>query len=295
MFQANQLAEILEGVYAVPSWLTGVAATVLVALVAFGGVERVGAVSSRLVPLMCLLYLLMGLAVLAVQYRQVPDVLLRIVSEAFGGAAIAGGATGIAFRQVVIIGVKRAAFSNEAGLGTAALAHAAAKTREPVREGLVAMLGPFIDTIVICTITALVILTSSTPTAGEVAGVSLTGRAFSNVLGPWAEDGLVLIVALFAFTTMIGYAYYGQKCFAYLFGARRSNWYNVLYLAGLFLGASWSAGMVINLIDTAFAMMAWPNMIATLILAPKVMAITRDYLRRLDAAKGTASSEQAAT
>jgi AGCS family alanine or glycine:cation symporter len=285
MFQSNQLAEILDGVYGVPAWLTGAMATLLVALVAFGGVERIGRIAARLVPAMCLLYLLLGIASLLAQVEQVPIVLVRIFTEAFTGGAVAGGATGVAFQEVMRIGVKRAAFSNEAGIGTSPLAHGAAKTTEPVREGLVAMLGPFIDTIVVCSITALVILTASSPTTGTIEGVSLAARAFGTSLGPWAQSVLVVVVVAFAITTMMGYSYYGKKCFAYLFGARRARGYLYFYLAGLFVGSLWSATMVVNLVDSAFAMMAWPNMIATLMLAPKVMVATRDYLARLDAGR----------
>ncbi|HVS14083.1 MAG TPA: amino acid carrier protein [Thermoanaerobaculia bacterium] len=288
MFQTNQMAEILDGVYGIPGWATGLGCTVLVALVAFGGVERIGAVTSKLVPAMCLVYLLMGLVVLVVNLEAVPAMFVHIFSEAFTGHAAGGGAAGVAFAQMVQIGVKRAAFSNEAGIGTAALAHGAAKTTEPVREGLVAMIGPFIDTIVVCSITALVILTSTDAGAGDVEGVSLTAHAFSSSLGAWADDLLVVVVVLFAVSTMISYSYYGKKCYAYLFGAERAEAYNYLYLIGLFTGSVWTAAMVINLIDVTFAMMAVPNMIATLILAPKVMEATKDYLARMRGDRETA-------
>lgn len=281
MFQTNQMAEILDGLYDVPGWATGLGCTVLTGIVAFGGVERIGRVTSKLVPAMCLIYLVMGIVVLIVQIEVVPEMFARIFREAFTGHAATGGAAGIAFTQVVQIGVKRAAFSNEAGIGTAPLAHGAAKTTEPVREGLVAMLGPFIDTIVVCSITALVILTSTDAGAGEVEGVSLTARALASTLGAWAPHVLVVVVTLFAVSTMISYSYYGTKCFGYLFGARHAGIYVYLYLAGLFVGSVWTASMVINLIDTTFAMMAVPNMIATLILAPKVVEATKDYLARM--------------
>ncbi len=281
MFQTNQMAEILEGVSGVPPYITGFSATLIVAVVAFGGVERIGRVTSSLVPSMCVLYLVLALFVLVARIDVVPEVFTRIVTEAFTGTAAAGGAAGLAFREVLLIGVKRAAFSNEAGIGTAALAHGAAKTNEPVREGLVAMVGPFIDTILVCTLTALVILSSGVNTSGEgIQGVSLTANAFGQTLGGWAEWVLLVVVVLFALSTMISYSYYGKKCFGYLFGAERAEVYGYIYLAGLFLGGIWTANMVINLIDTAFALMAFPNMIATLLLAPKVMAATKDYLAR---------------
>lgn len=283
MFQANQVAGILTTAYAVPPWLTGSVCTVAAAVVALGGVQRVGQVASKLVPAMCLLYLAGTLLILARNLDQVPVVLGQIFHDAFTGTAATGGGAGIAFATVVRVGVKRAVFSNEAGLGTAPIAHGAARTKEPVREGLVAMLGPFIDTIVVCSLTAFTILvTGLWRTVDGVEGVALTVRAFEANLGPAGKALLVVIALLFGFSTMVGYAFYGRTCFGYLFGARRDRLYDVFYLVMLFVGAVWSVGMVINLIDTAYALMALPNMIATLILAPKVMVAARDYFSRLD-------------
>lgn len=279
MFQTNQMAEILA-VQGVSPWITASVFTALVGVVAYGGVQRIGSVTARLVPSMCVLYLMLAVAVLVLRADQIPGVFQEIFSSAFSGRAAAGGAAGLTFIQVVLIGVKRGAFSNEAGIGTATLAHGAARTKEPVREGLVAMLGPFIDTIMVCSLTALVVLVAVDPNVGEVTGVSLTAEAFSITLGGWAQYALILIIVLFGFSTMISYSYYGRKCFAYLFGARNAKYYSVFYLAGLFLGGVWSAALVINVIDTAFALMAFPNMIATLLLAPKVMAALRDYFSR---------------
>ncbi len=283
LFQTNQLSEILQAAYEVPPVATGIGATALVAVVAFGGVRRIGKVTARLVPAMCLIYLGMAIAIIIARIEVVPEVFATIFREAFTGSAVVGGAAGEGFRQVLLIGVKRAAFSNEAGIGTAPLAHGAAKTDEPVREGLVAMIGPFIDTIVVCTITALVILTSGVDYSGGIAGVSLTLAAIELVLGPAGKILLLVVVSLFAVSTMISYSYYGTKCFAYLFGAERKRFYIYFYLVGLFVGAIWKAQMAINLMDTAFALMAVPNMIATIVLAPKVLEATKDYFERLQA------------
>ncbi len=289
MFQSNQVAELLAAQLALPPLWTGVgvgaACAALVALVAFGGVERIGAVTARFVPVMCVLYLGMALAILFMRSEVAVEVFGRIFREAFTGTAAAGGAVGVGFQQAMMIGVRRAAFSNEAGLGTAPIAHGAAKTNEPVREGLVAMLGPFIDTIVVCSLTAFVILSSGLETVGEIAGVSLTADAVASVLGTPGRVLLLLIVLLFAVSTMVSYSWYGKRCFAWLFGAGRAGWYTWFYLAGLFAGAVFTAGMVINLIDTALALMAVPNLIATLLLAPKVKAAAFDYFRRLQTAR----------
>ncbi len=281
IFQTNQLAEVLVETYAVSRWITGLTSVALVALVVLGGLERIAVVASRLVPAMCLLYLILALIIIGLNAEVVPRVLARIFHDAFTGTAAAGGAAGIAWKTVVQTGIKRAAFSNEAGIGTAPMAHGAARTSEPVREGLVAMLGPLIDTIVICTLTALVILIAA-PWQGaeDIEGVALTAGAFDNALGAFGEAALVVIVALFGLTTMFGYSYYGKKCFGYLFGAERARIYDYIYLATLFVGAVASARMVVNLIDTCFAMMALPNLIATLLLAPAVMRATRRYFSR---------------
>ncbi len=280
MFQTNQLSGILASSFEISPWLSGGVAVGIVAVVIVGGIQRIATVAAALVPAMCVLYLLMALVVLALHASELPGLLWRIFHDAFTGTAAVGGTQGIAFATVVRTGIKRAAFSNEAGIGTAPMAHGAAKTTEPVREGLVAMVGPFIDTIVVCTITALVVLVSGLWQGGDLAGSSLTASAVEASLGPLGRYALVLVVILFAMTTMFGYAYYGRKCFAYLFGAQHAWVYNLIYLAALFAGAVWSADMVLNLLDTAFALMALPNMLATLLLAPRVMAATRDYFTR---------------
>ena len=280
IFQSNQVAGILHQSYDVPPAATGLVCLVLVAIVSLGGVKRVGLAASRLVPSMCLLYLFGALLIVLRNYEQIPVVFGQIFHDAFNGTAAAGGAAGIAWREVIRTGIKRAAFSNEAGLGTAPLAHGAAKTREPVREGIVAMVGPFIDTIVICSITAFVILSTGLWRQSEgIEGVALTVRAFESVLGPAGKMLLVIVALLFGCSTMIGYSYYGRKCFSYLAGAKNARLYDIFYLGTIYLGAIWSVSTVINLIDISFAMMAWPNMIATLLLAPKVMEAARRYFR----------------
>jgi len=281
IFQSNQVARILVASHGISPLITGGICVAVVAAVTFGGVRRVGQVTSRLVPAMCLFYLASALWVVGAHLEAVPDVFYRIVHDAFTGTAAVGGAAGIAWSQVIQTGIKRAAFSNEAGLGTAPLAHGAARTREPVREGLVAMVGPFIDTVLICSLTAFVILVSGLwREVDEVQGVTLTLRAFESSMGAAGRWVLVAMALLFGISTMIGYSYYGRKCFSYLFGAERGWIYDAFYLVTLFLGAAWTVGAVVNVIDSAFALMAFPNMIATLILAPRVMSASRDYFRR---------------
>lgn len=287
MFQTNQMAEILKAAYAVPPWLTGVAAVILVAVVILGGLARIARVASALVPAMCFLYLIACGFIAAMNAEKIPGLVYQIFHDAFTGTAAVGGAAGIGFLTVMQTGIKRAAFSNEAGIGTAPMAHGAARTREPVREGLVAMLGPFIDTIVVCSLTAVVILSAADwREVDGVQGVSLTIQAFQNTMGPFGKLALVVIVCCFGLSTMFGYSYYGRKCFGYLFGAPYSHLYNYFYLSMLYVGAVWTASMVVNLMDTAFAFMAWPNMAAALLLAPRVLEATRDYFRRHPQAVG---------
>lgn len=280
LFQANQMSEILKAGMDVNPWITGLATLMLVAMVVLGGLERIATVASRLVPLMCLIYLTLACFVLVKNASAVPGIFTSIFHDAFSGTAASGGFAGIAFKTVLQTGIKRAAFSNEAGIGTAPMAHGAAKTAEPVREGLVAMLGPFIDTIVICTLTALVILTTSDWKGPEMQGVQLTMLAFESTMGSMGKSAILLVVVMFGVTTMFGYSYYGKKCFRYLFGTKHDIIYDLFYLAGLLFGAVVSAEIVVNLIDTSFALMAYPNMLATLLLAPKVLGELKSYRQR---------------
>lgn len=280
MFQTNQVAEVLVEAYDIKPWISGLVATSLGTVVVLGGLERIARVATRLVPTMCLLYLGGGAFVMISNYTLIPTIFGQIFHDAFNGTAAAGGVAGISFSAVLHTGIKRAAFSNEAGIGTAPMAHGAAKTSEPVREGLVAMIGPFIDTIVVCSLTAFVILASGNWRVQGVKGVSLTVQAFETSMGDVGKFMIVLIVTLFGLSTMFGYSYYGKKCFNYLFGAEYGRLYDCFFLIMLFVGAVWSARMVINLLDTAFALMALPNMIAALLLAPRVMSKTRAYFSR---------------
>jgi alanine or glycine:cation symporter, AGCS family len=281
LFQANQLAEVVESNYGVSRSATGLVAALLVAIVILGGVTRIARVATALVPSMCLLYLVAVLYILWLNLDSVPHVFVQIFHDAFTGTAAAGAATGIGVLAVIQTGIKRAAFSNEAGIGTAPMAHGAARTKEPVREGLVAMMGPAVDTLVICTMTALVVLVSGHwQDATRIQGVALTAQAFNAAMGDAGRFLLTLIVLCFALSTMFGYSYYGKKCFSYLFGVERSRAYDWFYLATIWVGSIWTAAMVVNLIDTAFALMAFPNMLAVLMLSPRVMAATRSYLSR---------------
>lgn len=278
IFQANQLANLIENEWHVANWATGITAMSLVGIIVIGGVGRIGRVARFIVPGMCALYVGGGLVVVFDHADRVPAVLHGIVFGAFDPSAVIGGGAGLAFKEILVTGVKRAVFSNEAGVGTAALAHGAARTAEPVREGLVAMLGPFIDTHLICTLTALVILTSGV--AGHEAGVVMTAHAFEASMPGFGAILLSVVFALFALSTMVSYAYYAQKCARYVLGKRYGGWYIYAYLVLLPCGAVWHPTTTVNIVDSAFALMVIPNLIACITLAPQVLQATADYFQR---------------
>jgi len=279
LFQVNQLAGLMDNDWGVPRMATGVVCMIFVGVVILGGIVRVGQVTSKIVPAMFVLYVLCAVYILAGNLGAIIPTLKSIITSAFGGMALVGGGTGVLFREVLVTGVKRAAFSNEAGIGTAPMAHGAAKTKEPVREGLIAMLGPFLDTNLVCTITALVILITGVPAADD--GVVMTVSAFEKAMPGVGSLILTLIIVMFSISTMISYSYYSQKCARYLFGLNFGSKYVYVYILSLLPAAYWSQDIVINMLDTAFALMAIPTVISTLLLSPKVIAATRDYYHRM--------------
>ncbi|MFC3414714.1 alanine/glycine:cation symporter family protein [Algoriphagus hitonicola] len=290
IFQANQLSAVFRAVMLEPSgistgettrWIIGITMMVLVAIVILGGIQRIATVASKLVPFMVGLYFVTVLIIVFKYIGAVPEMLLLIVTDAFTGEAAAGGVVG----AVIITGARRAAFSNEAGIGTAPMVHGASKNREPIREGLIAMLGPFIDTIVVCTLTALVIMLTGVWQSSEADGVRLTLNAFETALPGIGKYLLMLAVLIFALSTMFTYSYYGHKCFNYLFGADKADYYNYFYLITIVVGAVVSLEVVISLVDGMYAIMAIPTMISTIYLAPKVRAAYHDYFNRMKAEK----------
>ncbi|HUU45027.1 MAG TPA: sodium:alanine symporter family protein [Acidobacteriota bacterium] len=281
MFQSNQSASILEGQFGLPTWVTGLVLAVFVALVIIGGIKRIGRVAGKLVPGMATIYVLGALYLILTHLGEVPGILGMIVSDAFTGTAAVGGFTGVAFREVVVQGIRRAVFSNEAGLGSAPIAHSAAKTDEPVREGVVAMIGPFIDTIVICTMTALVILLSGQWVTGSADGINLTVAAFESAMPGFGRYFVALAVLLFAYSTALSWSYYGEKCTQYLMGPRTVFAYKLVYVILIVVGAVWSLQPVLDFSDAMLAMMAIPNLLGTIALTPRVARATRTYFARL--------------
>lgn len=290
IFQANQLSAVFRAVMLEPvgiestesvRWIIGISMMVLVAFVILGGIKRIAAVASKLVPFMVALYFITVLVIVGKNFTEIPEMIWLIISDAFTGKAAAGGVVG----AVIITGARRAAFSNEAGIGTAPMVHGASKNREPIREGLIAMLGPFIDTIVVCTLTALVIMVTGVWQSTEADGVRLTLNAFESALPGVGKYLLMAAVLIFALSTMFTYSYYGHKCFNYLFGAKRADYYNYFYLITIVAGAVASLEVVVSLVDGMYAVMAIPTMISTIYLAPRVKAAYRDYFYRMETKK----------
>jgi len=296
IFQVNQLTEALRDALLIPEGVLdpadvgrfnlvfGLALAAVVASVVFGGIPRVGRVASWLVPSMVVVYVACALVILAINAGEIPGYLALIVTDAFAGESARGAVPGTlaGIMAVVTIGVRQGAFSNEAGIGTEVMAHGAARTREPVREGLVAMLGPVIDTLFVCTATALVILTTGAwRSEDQVAGAALTATAFGEALGPAGSWITALLVTVFSMSTVFAFWYYGAKCLGFLIGAERQHWYKYFYVAMVVVGAVVSIEIVLYVITIGYALMALPTMTATLLLAPRVMDAAHDYFARL--------------
>lgn len=288
IFQINQLVQIIRDVVGVPMGFTsaddhfgfdlmlGCVFSVIVFAVIVGKIQRIAAVTSLVVPFMVMFYFILTAVLLVQNAAEIPAAFALIVSDAFSGQSVAGGAIG----TVILIGVQRGAFSNEAGIGTEALAHGAARTNEPVREGLVAMIGPFVDTLIVCTCTALAILVTGV-WHGDAVGVTLTSQAFETAFPGFGGLLLVVMVFFLSMSTVLTFSYYGSKCAGFLFGTRYESWYVWFYTILIVAGAVASLRAVIGLIDGMYATMAIPTMISTLILAPKVRAAAGDYFARL--------------
>ena len=284
MFQSNQSSEALAWVLnnadlvgadsaATVKLVYGLAMTFFVGLVIIGGIQRIGAAAGLIVPFMCGLYLLAGLFVLLVNVEQVPSAFGRMISGAFSPEAQFGGLMG-----VLVQGFRRAAFSNEAGVGSASIAHSAATTDYPVREGIVALLEPFIDTIIVCTMTGLVVVVTNAQ--AESSDVVATLRAFGSVV-PWFPGVLTVAVVLFAFSTMISWSYYGERCAVWLFGDGAKLPYRLLFLVCVFMGANLELASVLTFSDLMILGMAFPNIMGAVFLAGKVKAALDDYTQRL--------------
>jgi len=291
MFQANQayaaLAQLIPGL---PNWLFGLILAALAGVVIIGGIRRIGAVAEKLVPTMAAIYVGACLIVLLSHMGQIPTAIAAIVHDAFAPTAVAGGLVG-----VMVQGIRRSSFSNEAGIGSAAIAHAAARTDEPIREGMIALLEPFIDTIVICNMTAIVIVLTGTYQETGLQGVELTAQAFSTTVIGWFPVILSIAVCLFAFSTIISWSYYGIQTWAYLFGRNTTIVYKVIYIVCVFLGSLASLSVIIDFSDLMLLGMAFPNLLGCYILSNEVAADLKDYWQRLNTGQMPTYAQELAT
>ena len=282
MFQVNQaftqLNNVTGGQLDGYGWLFGMVIAAIVGVVIIGGIRSIAQATSRIVPLMCGIYVIAAICVLIANISALPAAILSIFTEAFSSKAAAGGAMG-----ALIIGFQRAAFSNEAGIGSASIAHSAVRTENPASEGLVSLLEPFIDTVVVCTMTALAILVSGQHLVGGADGVALTSNAFQTVI-PWFDKVLVVVVTLFAFSTMISWSYYGEQAWCYLFGQTEAvkTVFKIIFCLFVVVGAASSLNGVLNFSDAMILAMAFPNILGLYFLMPVVKRELDDYVGKIE-------------
>ena len=276
MFQANQSYELFGKLIGLPNYIYGIILAILVGMVILGGIKRIGQTTEKIVPLMVVLYVTASLFVIVSNIEKLPYVLSTIFNQALNPDAAYGG-----FIGALVVGIKRAVFSNEGGVGSASIAHSAAKTDEPVREGIVAMIGPFIDTIIVCFMTASVILITADvnplyKVGGGINGAELTSAAFGTTIS-WFPYVLSVVVFLFSFSTMISWYYYGDKGWKYLFGSSSIKVYQAMYLGAVVLGSVASLGNVIDFSDMMILSCAFPNIIGCLFLLPLLKEKLNEY------------------
>lgn len=274
--QVNSITEAMHNTIQLPSAVTASILAILVALVIFSGIQSIARVSTRVVPFMAAIYILGTVTVLAVNLDRLLPTLQLVFSSAFSQTAAVGGFAGASMRMAIQNGVARGVFSNESGLGSAPIAAAAAKTKEPVEQGLISMTGTFIDTLIICSLTGLTILVTGVWNS-DLNGVRLTQAAFSTIFSSFGPVLLTIFLVLFAFTTILGWNYYGERCFEFLFGVKYIRLYRIIFVAMVLLGGFIELEAVWVIADIVNALMALPNLIALLALSPVIIAETKKY------------------
>ena len=279
MVQVNSMAAALQTTFNVPLWVTGVVTMVFVGMVILGGIKRIGKVAATLVPFMCVAYIIAAFVVLVVNAAEIPAAFEMIFTYAFSPAAATGGFAGAAVMAAIRFGVARGIFSNEAGLGTAGIAQAAGTTNSPVRSGMIGMLGTFIDTIIICSMTGLAIITSGVWTSGA-SGAALSAAAFESAMP--GVGGYILTIALvvFAFTTILGWSYFGEKCWEYMVGTKSILPFRILWVVAVPFGAIAQLDFAWLVADTLNGLMAIPNLLSLLLLSPIVAKLTKDHFAK---------------
>lgn len=279
MVQANSIADVMRSGFGVSPWVSGVVMTALTGFVLLGGVKRIGAVAEKLVPFMCVGYVAVSLLVLGLYADQIPAAFALILHHAFNPTAATGGFVGAGVMMALRYGVARGIFSNEAGLGTAGIAQAAGRTRHAAESGLIGMMGTFIDTIIVCTMTGLVLIVTGAWQSG-LKGAVLSSAAFETALPGFGATFLAVAVVVFAYTTILGWAYYGEKCWAYLVGTKSEKPYRLAWTAFVLVGAVTQLDFVWLVSDTLNAFMAFPNLVSLVLLSPVVAKVTKDYFDR---------------
>lgn len=283
MVQSHSVTDSIQSLYHIDSWIIGLVLAIITLMVLVGGVKSIGRVSTFFVPLMALIYLGGGLIILALSIDKIPDAFFAIISSAFNGQAATGGFLGSTLAMSLQMGVSRGVFSNEAGLGTASIAAAAAKTDHPARQALISMTGTFLATLVVCTITGFVITVTGVLGSVDGDGALLNGgpltmKAFDALL-PFGDIIVTIGIILFAYSTIIGWAYYGEKCFEFLFDEKKVVYYRAIYIAAVFLGSTLSLDVVWSLADIFNGLMAFPNLVGVLCLSPVVVRETLAFER----------------
>ena len=276
--QANSVADALNSKFDIPFEWTGIAIAILVALVLLGGIKRIAHVAGKLVPFMAVSYVLAAMVILLLHAEQIPAAFDLIFTYAFTPIAATGGFAGAAVWAAIRFGVARGIFSNEAGLGSAPIAHASAMTNNPVRQGTIAMMGTFIDTIIICSMTGLVIIVSGAWTSGET-GASLSSLAFESAMPGIGSYVVTLGLSVFAFTTILGWSIYSEKCVTYLLGVKATIPFRILWILAVPVGAVSDLEFIWLVADTLNALMALPNLVALLLLSPVVFGLTTSYFK----------------
>ena len=258
----------------------GIVLAVLIGLILLGGIKRIGQVAEKLVPFMAVIYIILAIGVVILNYRNIPTVFASIFKGAFSPASVTGGAVGSFFMSMKK-GVSRGIFSNEAGLGTGSIAHACADTRKPVKQGFFGIFEVFVDTIVICTLTALVILCSGVPVGyGDAAGAELTILGFTSTYGSWVSIFTAIAMCCFAFSTIIGWGLYGTRCVEFLLGTRANRPFMILYALVAIVGATMELGLMWNIAETFNGLMVIPNLIAVFLLSGVVVRLVKEYFDR---------------
>ena len=308
--QGNEIANGLNSSFGVPTWITALLVMLCVGLVIIGGIKRIASVTEKVVPFMAITYIIGALIVIGANIGNVPAAFGMIFSNAFNFGSVGGGLAGFGIMVAMRRGISRGVFSNEAGLGSSVMVHSASDVKEPVVQGMWGIFEVFADTIIVCTMTALVILCSgvydgaayeaahlagqSPAEAGLLSGVALTSAAFASVFGTIGSKFVSIAVMLFAFSTILGWSYYGERAVEYLFGLKALPIYKLIFILIIFLGCNASLSLVVDISDTFNGFMALPNLIAVTLLSGQVIEMTKDYIKRVKAGKETVSGEDVA-